>query len=125
MNRRNLLLGLGAALAAPAIIRTAGLIMPVHSDIETWLETQWALGRTIRGGTYTISRTLRLSSHYPARMTGCKLTMSGEADYIVKIIGPCPGAQFDHCIFENGGLDLADGPPRVSPPAVGWSRYTA
>lgn len=30
MNRRSLLLGLGAALAAPAVIRTPGLLMPVR-----------------------------------------------------------------------------------------------
>lgn len=33
-SRRNFLLGLGAALAAPAIIRTPGLLMPVRKVIK-------------------------------------------------------------------------------------------
>ena len=31
LSRRNLLFGLGASLAAPAVIRTAGLLMPVRA----------------------------------------------------------------------------------------------
>lgn len=42
MKRRHLLLGLGAALAAPAIIRTPGLLMPVRriesgETFDEWL----------------------------------------------------------------------------------------
>jgi hypothetical protein len=38
VGRRNFILGLGAALAAPAIIRTPGLLMPVSSIKLTNLE---------------------------------------------------------------------------------------
>ena len=39
--RRSFLLGASAAVAAPAIIRTAGLLMPVRAIIEpTWTHTQ-------------------------------------------------------------------------------------
>ena len=46
MNRRHILIGLGAALAAPAIIRTPGLLMPVRRiDLSrTWYAAPRAFG---------------------------------------------------------------------------------
>lgn len=36
-NRRAFLLGIGAALAAPAVIRTAGLLMPIQPVLDIWM----------------------------------------------------------------------------------------
>lgn len=45
LRRRGLLAGLGALLAAPAIIRTPGLLMPVRPLREPlWVGVDWASG---------------------------------------------------------------------------------
>ncbi len=51
ISRRNFLRGLGAALAAPAVIRTPGLLMPIRAlvtdpiDVSMYLteESAWAM----------------------------------------------------------------------------------
>lgn len=43
IQRRGFLAGLGALLAAPAIIRTPGLLMPVRPVLEpVWFGVDWA-----------------------------------------------------------------------------------
>ncbi len=101
-SRRSFLIGLGSALAAPAVIRTAGLLMPVRKVIEPEPADLFSL----------------MQMHYD-RMVNPPLVMSEIIDLPFAIqAGVISYA--GHGVFEARELVAADWPSRTikAPPKV-------
>lgn len=73
--RRFLLAGLGITLAAPAIIRAPGLLMPVRSlsPLADMIERRWAQGATISHISGILEREIFLRNGIGSVIENCNL----------------------------------------------------
>lgn len=114
MNRRHLLLGLGALVAAPAVIRTPGLLMPVRGIPDRYV---------IRLGAWAVLRDRAFDGPWRVEFAGvgaqvinCTFNrLSSDATPVLRVL---PGA--DYCRFTDNIIRHSDRPILSLAPVGDW-----
>ena len=108
-SRRTLLGGLLATLAAPAIIRTPGLLMPVRSitPVADAIERAWLRGETLEGRTFHVERSLTLVFDGFPVMRNCDLFFPKFSESMVNVRSTLVGhGTITGCNFSSASLRL-------------------